>query len=73
VFRVAVGYAAASVVVAHNHPSGDPEPSQHDRLLTRRLEEAGEIMGIQVLDHIIVGRARHVSLHRGQRVDIEDT
>ncbi len=66
VFQRAVSRRAASVIVAHNHPSGDPTPSPEDRKLTRRLEEAGAIMGIGVLDHIIIGRSGHISLHQGQ-------
>lgn len=62
VFHPAVSCCAAAVVVAHNHPSGDPEPSPEDLALTRRLRQAGEILGIEVLDHIVVGRARYVSL-----------
>lgn len=62
VFHPAVGCCAAAVVVAHNHPSGDPEPSPEDLALTRRLRQAGEILGIEVLDHLVVGRARYVSL-----------
>ncbi|MCY0879080.1 MAG: DNA repair protein RadC [Firmicutes bacterium] len=65
IFRPAVARSAASVVVAHNHPSGDPTPSRQDLALTRRLEECGELMGIPVLDHVIVGRSRHVSVHQG--------
>jgi DNA repair protein RadC len=45
----------------HNHPSGDPQPSQEDRTLTARLAEAGKLLGIQVLDHIIVGRDTYMS------------
>lgn len=66
VFQRAVSRRAASVIVAHNHPSGDPTPSPEDRKLTRRLEEAGAVMGIGVLDHIIMGRLGHISLHQGQ-------
>ncbi len=66
VFKQAVAHSAASVIVAHNHPSGDPTPSPEDRKLTRRLEEAGAIMGIMVLDHIIIGRSEHISLNQGQ-------
>lgn len=62
VFHPAVGCCAAAVVVAHNHPSGDPEPSPEDLALTRRLRQAGEILGIEVLDHLVVGRSRYVSL-----------
>jgi DNA repair protein RadC len=46
---------AAAVILAHNHPSGDPHPSQEDRVLTQRLVEAGKLLGISVLDHLIVG------------------
>ena len=62
VFREAVSSCAASVIFAHNHPSGDPEPSKEDIELTRRLAKAGEIMGIGVLDHLIVCDNNHVSL-----------
>lgn len=64
IFRRAVARSAAALIVAHNHPSGDPDPSAQDRTLTRRLEEAGLVMGIPILDHLIVGRSRHVSLHQ---------
>jgi DNA repair protein RadC len=62
VFKEAVSSCAASVIFAHNHPSGDPEPSKEDVELTKRLARAGEIMGIEVLDHIIVCDKSHVSL-----------
>jgi DNA repair protein RadC len=62
VFKEAVSSCAASVIFAHNHPSGDPEPSKEDIELTRRLAKAGEIMGIDVLDHIIVCDESHLSL-----------
>ena len=55
VFGPAMLCAAASVVVTHNHPSGDPEPSAEDLALTRRLAAGGELLGIQMLDHIITG------------------
>ena len=54
VFKEAISSSAASVIFVHNHPSGDPEPSKEDVELTKRLAAAGEIMGIEVLDHIIV-------------------
>lgn len=54
-FRDAVRLAAASVVVVHNHPSGDPAPSGADIQLTRRLVKAGDVLGIEVLDHVIIG------------------
>jgi len=64
VFKEAVAASAASAIVAHNHPSGDPQASDDDIRLTRRLAEAGEIMGIDVLDHIILGEKRYLSLKR---------
>ena len=62
VFKPAILANAASVIVGHNHPSGDPEPSREDLALTERLVKAGELMGIRVLDHLIVGEDRFVSL-----------
>jgi DNA repair protein RadC len=62
VFMPAVGSAAASVILAHNHPSGDVTPSREDIELTRRMVQAGEIMGIEVLDHIIIGAERFLSM-----------
>jgi DNA repair protein RadC len=56
VFRIAVEANAAAVIVAHNHPSGDVTPSADDRTLTRRLVEAGALLGIPVLDQVIVGQ-----------------
>ncbi len=66
IFRRAVARSAAAVIVVHNHPSGDPAPSDADRSLTERLEAAGVLLGVPVLDHIIVGRWHHVSLHQQQ-------
>jgi DNA repair protein RadC len=62
VFKAAIRRSAAAVILAHNHPSGDPEPSPEDIRLTTRLVEAGELLGIEVLDHLIVGRTRYLSL-----------
>jgi len=64
VFKEAVSASAASVIFVHNHPSGDPEASEDDTGLTKRLAEAGEIMGIDVLDHIIIGDRKYLSLKR---------
>ena len=61
VFRDAIRYSASSVVLAHNHPSGDPEPSEEDLRITRRLIDAGRIIGIDVLDHIIIGKDNFTS------------
>jgi len=55
VFRPAIGCSAKSVIVCHNHPSGDPEPSDKDLQLTRRLIEAGKLLDVRVLDHVIIG------------------
>ncbi len=62
VFGTAVQEAAASIIVVHNHPSGDPEPSAEDIALTRRLADAGDLMGIPVLDHVVIGATTYVSL-----------
>jgi DNA repair protein RadC len=64
VFRDALLANASALVLAHNHPSGDPEPSRDDELVTRRLVRAGELVGVEVLDHLVVGGARWISLAR---------
>ena len=61
VFERAIRAGAASVIVVHNHPSGDPTPSDDDIRLTRRLTEAGKILGIRLLDHVVVSRDSHYS------------
>ncbi|HQU28748.1 MAG TPA: DNA repair protein RadC, partial [Nitrospirales bacterium] len=61
VFNLAVRESAAAIIFVHNHPSGDPQPSEEDHALTRRLLEAGEILGIRVLDHLVIGDGRYVS------------
>ncbi len=61
-FKEAVKVSAASVVVAHNHPSGDTQPSGADIALTRRLVKAGDVLGIEVLDHVVLGGDEHTSL-----------
>jgi len=61
VFRPAIFAAAASLILVHNHPSGDPEPSEEDVSITRRLIDVGEIIGIGVLDHVIIARDGCVS------------
>lgn len=62
VFREAIRHGASSIILAHNHPSGDPTPSGDDIQVTRRLHQAGQIMGIELLDHVILGDGRWVSL-----------
>ena len=64
VFKEAISASAASVIFAHNHPSGDPEASEDDIELTKRLAKAGEIVGIDVLDHVIIGDKKYLSLKR---------
>ncbi|MCF8010550.1 MAG: DNA repair protein RadC [Clostridiales bacterium] len=61
-FKPAIKRSAASVILVHNHPSGDPEPSREDIDITMRLIEAGEIIGIKVLDHLVIGDNKFVSL-----------
>ncbi|MGY4104748.1 RadC family protein [Ignavigranum ruoffiae] len=62
IFKEAVKFPTARIIIAHNHPSGDVEPSQADLDFTRRLIVCGEIMGIEILDHIIIGQERYLSL-----------
>jgi len=77
VFALAVRESAAAVILLHNHPSGDPTPSHEDRQLTERLVAAGQLLGIRVLDHLIIGDGRYVSFAdegwlrdpRNQRLD----
>ena len=61
VFEPAVRYLAAQIVLAHNHPSGDPEPSEDDLEITKRLVESGKILGIEVIDHIIITKTGFIS------------
>lgn len=62
VFRFAIAESAACVILVHNHPSGDPSPSQEDRGVTRQLKAAGETVGIPVVDHVVIGDGRFTSL-----------
>ena len=62
VFKVALLNNANGIICLHNHPSGDPEPSREDIEITHRLANAGNILGINVLDHVIIGEQRYVSL-----------
>lgn len=56
VFRIAVKESAGAIIAAHNHPSGDPHPSRSDIEVTKTLREAGKVLGIQLLDHVVIGR-----------------
>jgi DNA repair protein RadC len=69
VFRPAIQGSAASLILVHNHPSGDPSPSEEDVRVTERLVEAGKLIGIRVLDHIIVGEGRYFSFFDQRRLD----
>jgi DNA repair protein RadC len=62
VFKGAVRRNCAAIIVAHNHPSGDPEPSPEDVALTRRLIQAGELLEVELLDHVVIGNTRYVSM-----------
>lgn len=67
VFRPAIAHAASAILVAHNHPSGDPEPSAEDLALTRRLDKAARLLGFSLLDHLVVAKRGFVSLRERQR------
>jgi len=64
VFKAAVRINAASIILAHNHPSGDPTPSPQDAHTTEQLVEAGRLLDIEVLDHLVIGRASYVSMRK---------
>ncbi len=64
VFREAIREAASTIIVAHNHPSGDPTPSPEDVAVTKRLVEVGNLLDIPVVDHLVIGDGRYVSLKR---------
>lgn len=69
VFRAAISESAASVILIHNHPSGDPTPSVEDRAVTSQLRKAGRIVGIEVLDHVVIGERRYVSFAESGMLD----
>jgi len=62
IFREAIRHNSTALIVAHNHPSGDPSPSPEDVRITRQIVEAGNLLGIDVLDHLVIGQGRYVSL-----------
>lgn len=62
IFKAAIKYSSARIIIAHNHPSGNPEPSEADLAFTKRMCEAGKIVGIELLDHFIIGEDHYVSL-----------
>jgi DNA repair protein RadC len=63
VFKAAVEHSAAAVVLVHNHPSGDPTPSAEDIRITRQLVDAGRVMDLKVLDHVVLGKPRAGTAH----------
>lgn len=69
VFREAIRDGACSLIVAHNHPSGDPTPSPEDISVTKKLVEIGKMLDIPVLDHVIIGERRSVSMHQRGLID----
>lgn len=71
VFRSAVKYSAARLILAHNHPSGNPTPSESDISFTRRMQKCGKMMGIEVLDHIIIGQQVYISMREENFFSIE--
>src|SRR3989304_2929669 len=62
VFRCLLNYGCAHFICCHNHPSGDPTPSKEDIDITKKLQEAGKIVGIDLLDHVIIGDMKHYSM-----------
>lgn len=69
IFRPAVALGACAVVLAHNHPSGDPTPSSQDREVTRRVAQAGHVLGIQLVDHLVIGQGDWTSMARRRELD----
>lgn len=71
IFRHAIRFGAVSVIVAHNHPSGDPTPSDEDIEETKRLRDAGELVGIPLDDHVVIGcGGKHVSIMQFMKEDL---
>lgn len=68
IFRLAVRFSAARIILAHNHPSGDPEPSAQDELFTSRVVKSGEIIGIEVLDHLVIGHESYMSFRESGKI-----
>ncbi len=69
VFHMAVRKSAAAVIFVHNHPSGDPSPSREDEVTTQRLIQGGQLLGIRVLDHIVIGDGRYASMRELGLID----
>jgi len=69
VFRPAIVHSAARIILAHNHPSGDPEPSKQDIAVTETILKAGEIVGIPLVDHMIIGKSSETTTGEGKAID----
>lgn len=69
IFHYAVRYSASKIIIAHNHPSGDVSPSPRDISFTKRLEQCGEMMGIQILDHLVIGKKEFLSFRQIGRLE----
>ncbi len=67
IFAFAISYPSSGIIVVHNHPSGDPSPSEEDRKITRRIEDASKIMGITLLDHIVVASKGYYSFSKDEK------
>ena len=72
VFKLAVSYSASKIIVLHNHPSGDSNPSNADTILTNKLMELGNLMGIPVIDHIIIGNNNYYSFYDNRKVNVDE-
>lgn len=68
IFKLAIQFTAARIIIAHNHPSGKTEPSKNDQLLTDRLVQCGKLLGIELLDHIIIGKNNYFSFQEAQLI-----
>jgi DNA repair protein RadC len=72
IFRIALKRGAAGVILIHNHPSGDPTPSADDIYTTKRISQCGDLIGIKLIDHIIIGRGRYASLRELNHMEFGD-
>ena len=70
VLKPAIENSAASIILVHNHPSGDPTPSREDTEFTKRMAKCGELIGIQHLDHLVIGDGSYVSLRTKERCEL---
>lgn len=70
IFNLAIKHSASSIIIVHNHPSGDPVPSNHDRQFTQNLLKAGNIIGIPVIDHIIIGKNKYYTFKENEVVNL---